>query len=98
MNQVKLIHGETPEEFVEAYNAFCATVQSFEGRETIDNTTCYVFYEEETEPEPEQPRRCCECNNYDWGKGCEFCDGVIRPMREACEWFNAEVPNEEVQS
>lgn len=33
-------------------------------------------------------RRCCECDNYDWGKGCPYRDGVVRLMDDACCMFN----------
>lgn len=33
-------------------------------------------------------RYCCECDNYDWGKGCPYRDGHIRIMDEACPMFN----------
>lgn len=33
-------------------------------------------------------RRCCECDNYNWGIGCPFRDGHIKLMDNACEMFN----------
>lgn len=35
-----------------------------------------------------EDRRCCECDNYDWGKGCPYRDGHIRQMDSACKMFN----------
>lgn len=31
---------------------------------------------------------CCECDNYDWGRGCPYRDGHIRIMDPACNMFN----------
>lgn len=33
-------------------------------------------------------RHCCECDNYAWGKGCAYRDGVVRVMDDACDMFN----------
>lgn len=33
-------------------------------------------------------RWCAECENYDYGKGCPWREGHVRPMDEACQMFN----------
>lgn len=33
-------------------------------------------------------RHCCECDNYNWAKGCPYRDGVVRLMAPACKMFN----------
>lgn len=33
-------------------------------------------------------RHCCECENYDWGRGCPYRRGHIRIMDPACSMFN----------
>jgi len=35
-----------------------------------------------------EDRRCCECDNYNWGKNCPYRDGHIRRMDRACGMFN----------
>jgi len=33
-------------------------------------------------------RKCCECDNYDWGRGCKYKHGIVRTMDDACSMFN----------
>jgi hypothetical protein len=33
-------------------------------------------------------RWCCECDNYRWGRGCPYRDGMVRQMDKACSMFN----------
>lgn len=33
-------------------------------------------------------RRCCECENYRWGKGCPYKDGHVKLMDDNCRMFN----------
>ena len=33
-------------------------------------------------------RYCCECANYDWGRGCPYRSGHVRQMDRACPMFN----------
>lgn len=39
-------------------------------------------------PDRKDDRHCCECENYDWGKGCPYREGRVRIMDEACDMFN----------
>lgn len=103
--RVILIHGETPNDFADNYNAIVPNLKFIESQEFVDSTTMYVFYQEEpeAEPEPEPVRKkpkwfCADCLNYRWGKGCDFKEGVIRPLHEACEFLNVEVSDEKIQS
>ena len=41
-------------------------------------------------PVPER-RYCCECDNYNWGIGCPYRSGAIRPMDPACSLFNIHI-------
>lgn len=41
-------------------------------------------------PVPEK-RYCCECNNYNWGIGCPYRSGAIRPMDPACSLLNIHI-------
>lgn len=36
-------------------------------------------------------RYCCECENYNWGIGCQYRDGHVRILDEACEMFNLRI-------
>lgn len=36
-------------------------------------------------------RHCCECSNYDWGKGCQYKNGHIKLMDNACPMFNVTI-------
>lgn len=36
----------------------------------------------------EDGRFCCECKNYDWGRGCPYASGHVPQMTEACPMFN----------
>ena len=36
-------------------------------------------------------RRCCECSNLEWGKGCPYRDGHVRQMDPACNMFNVTI-------
>lgn len=36
-------------------------------------------------------RKCCECENLDWGRGCQYRSGHVRPMDPACIMFNIEI-------
>ena len=91
MLQAVLISADTPKEFIAKYNAFMRKHPAVDSQTLISSTEIYVFYEVE---EP-KPKFCCaDCDNYEWGKGCEFCEGVIRPTHEICEWFNQEVCHE----
>lgn len=98
MIKVMLVTGKDPAEFVENFNTVSAGLKFYESHQLISSTEAYIFYEVEEETKPTAKHLCADCNNYEWNKGCAFCDGLIRPLHEACEWFNVEVPNEEVQS
>lgn len=37
---------------------------------------------------PPEHRHCCECDNYDWGRGCPYRSEHIKLMDDACSMFN----------
>ena len=83
MRKVKLISGDSPEQFVENYNTIMAGLEFVDSTELIDTTTMYVFYEED-EPK-EEKHLCAECLAHIWGVGCRIHGGVHRHTDEACE-------------
>ena len=38
-----------------------------------------------------QGRKCCECENYDWGRGCPYRHGHVQVMDDACSMFNVTI-------
>ena len=38
-----------------------------------------------------QNRKCCECANYRWGRGCSYRHGLVRHMDDACHMFNVHI-------
>lgn len=56
--------------------------------------TSAIIYRNEIPEEIEEAwtnRNCCECGNYDWGKGCPFREGHVTLMMPACKHFTIEV-------
>lgn len=54
-----------------------------------------ALMEEETEEEQWRDRRCCECGEYDWGRGCPYRAGHVTLMMDACHHFTIEIRGEE---
>lgn len=74
------------------YEGFTPKVRVLSEKEAL------VFHDalmEEAEKEPWEDRYCCECGEYDWGRGCPFRAGHITLMMEACHHFTVEVKGEE---
>ena len=38
---------------------------------------------------------CCDCDNYDWGKGCPYRKGRIMPMDPCCDMLNVTISSQE---
>lgn len=95
MKQIKLVQGANYSDFVDKFNEACSHLEFVDSYEMITPTVAYIFYEIE-QPKPEAV--CADCNNYDWGKGCDFCEGIIRPLHPSCEYFNVEVNKDEKHS
>lgn len=36
----------------------------------------------------QKDRYCCECENYKWGRGCPYRDGMVRNLDRSCPMFN----------
>lgn len=71
------------------YEGFTPKVKILSDREAI------VFHdaimEEEAEEEPWRDRYCCECGEYDWGRGCPYRAGHVTLMMDACHHFTVEI-------
>ena len=92
----------TAEGFDELLNAVRSEVKNYEGFQTdtayIDQTKAIVYHREipdELYDEPWADRKCCECGNYDWGRGCPFKEGRVALMMNACHHFTIELKGEE---
>lgn len=90
MRQCEFVKATNPESFVTKYNSMCRKISKI--GKVVDQTpvsefSMFIFYEMGDEEE-EKPRRCCECINYEWGKGCPYREGHVRIMDVACEMFN----------
>lgn len=101
MRQVEYVEGITPEEFSVNYNATCQKISrlgTVVDHHIISATKAHIFYEftDAEEEDKEEIRYCCECENYDWGRGCPYREGHIKLMDHSCEYFN--IHPEEVQS
>jgi len=38
---------------------------------------------------------CCDCDNYDWGKGCPYRKGRIMPTDPCCDMLNVTISSQE---
>lgn len=95
MRQCECVKADTPSEFAHEYNVLSRKISRI-GKvireKDISDTEVLVFYEipDEEEPKkktPEAKRYCCECDNYNWGKGCPYSEGHVRLMDNACGHF-----------
>lgn len=99
MRQCECVKADTPSEFAHEYNVLnreISRIGKVIREKDISDTEVLVFYEipDEEEPEkkkPEEKRHCCECDNYDWGKGCPYREGHVRIMDDACAMFNINI-------
>ena len=63
----------------------------------VDDKNAIVYFGEIPD-EPEEPwsdRFCCECAEYDWGRGCPFREGRVTIMMNACHHFTVETRGDE---
>lgn len=54
----------------------------------IGETQAIIYHNEIKEAHAGTGRYCCECSNYDWGRGCKLKAGRIELKMDACENFN----------
>ena len=50
-----------------------------------------IMEEEAAEEEPWRERYCCECGEYDWGRGCPYRSGRVTLMMDACHHFTVDI-------
>lgn len=65
MKQIVLVKGDTPEQFVDAFNEVCSNLKFVDSYELITPTVAYVFYEIEEPEEKKAKYVCADCDNYD---------------------------------
>lgn len=94
-----LITADSYAELLKAINNEVANHDGFNPSMTIiDEKRAIVYYREIPEEPKEEPwecRYCCECGEYEWGKGCPFREGRVTLMMNACHHFTVEVKGEE---
>lgn len=91
MRQCEYVTANTPDAFVNKYNRLCRKISKI--GKIVDQTplegfSMFVYYEMSNDEIEEKPRRCCECDNYEWGRGCPYKKGHVRVMDIACDMFN----------
>lgn len=105
MVKVKSIEGVliTADGYAELLKAISNEVDNYEGFKPamtiIDETRAIVYHNEiveETTCEEWSDRYCCECGNYDWGRGCPYREGRITLKMNACHHFTIEVNGGEI--
>ena len=91
----KLITSENYTELLKAVKDELAILDGFSPKvEFLTHTSAIIYINEipaeEPEPEPWRERKCCECDNYEWGSGCPYRNGHVTIMMPACEHFYIE--------
>ena len=58
----------------------------------LDHNSAIIYHDEILEEPTEawSDRHCCECSEYEWGRGCPFRDGHVTLMMPACSHFTVE--------
>lgn len=99
MRQVRLVQGNTLEEFVESYNEACYEISRCKviDQHHISETKLLLFYEDDRLDPEWFNRKCCECSHYNWGLGCSTRNIRRDKLDPACEIFTTEI-SVEVQS
>ena len=87
-----LITADTYTELVKAVGNELKNKDGFNPKaEFLDHKSAIIYHAEvETPQYPWSDRRCCECGNYDWGKGCPYRDERVTLMMPACSRFTIE--------
>ena len=89
----RLITAESYTELLKAVKNELEDMNGFDPKAGFLTHTSAIVYFSEIPEEPEElwsDRHCCECDNYDWGRGCPFRDGHVTLMMPACAHFTIE--------
>ena len=93
-----LITADNYKELLKAVNNEIDNYDGFQPSMTIvDEHRAIIYHSEIPEDAPLEEwetRKCCECGNYDWGRGCPFREGRVTLMMDACHHFTIEVKGE----
>lgn len=94
-----LITAESYAELLKAIKNEVANYEGFQPSMTIvDEKKAIVYHNEIPNEIPEEPwasRYCCECGEYDWGRGCPFKEGRVTLMMNACHHFTVELKGDD---
>ena len=93
-----LITAESYAELLKAINNEVMNYEGFQPSMTIvDEKRAIVYHGEipEEKPEPWSDRYCCECGEYEWGRGCPYREGHVTLKMNACHHFTIELKGEE---
>ena len=86
----KLITADFYEELVKAVGEELSEAEGFDPKAKFLSDTMAIIYSDEIMQEPLEEwetRKCCECTNYDWGRGCPYREGHIVLTMPACKHF-----------
>lgn len=92
--EAQLITAESYTELLRAVKDELEEQKAFDPHVEFLTHTSAIIYHNEIPEEPIEAwtnRNCCECGNYDWGKGCPFREGHVTLMMPACKHFTIEV-------
>lgn len=100
MVKVKGVEGVliTADSYTELIKAVKNEFDNYDGFEPkakfLNEREAIVYHDEIIEDVPPaewEGRYCCECTEYDWGKGCPYREGHITLKMDACEHFTIEI-------
>ena len=93
-----LITAENYKELLKAVNNEIDNYDGFQPSMTyVDEHKAIIYHGEIPEDVPSEEwetRKCCECGNYDWGRGCPYREGRVALMMNACHHFTIELKGE----
>ena len=91
----------TADNYKELLKAINNEIDNYEGYQPsmtiVDEHRAIIYHREIPEEVPFadwETRKCCECGNYDWGKGCKYREGRVTIMMDACHHFSVELEGE----
>lgn len=106
MVRIKSIEGVliTADDYASLIKAIGNELDNYEGFQPkfaiVDEHNAVIYHDEITEEIPvvEEPwmgRHCCECGEYDWGRGCPYREGHVTLLMDACHHFTVEIREDE---
>ena len=95
-----IIEAESYGELLKAIDSESRNYEGFKPSMTIIDEHRAIIYHREIvdeleESKPWDGRFCCECGNYDWGRGCPHKQGHITLKMNACKHFTIEIGGNE---